>query len=212
MDKNPLKMTPIKILKRGNYLYHFCFWIYGLYFDLRLAGKPLNNTVFNNTESAYPAQSLSYIYLRELVKIIEYDKNDIFVDVGCAWGRLLSYLQKKTDIEKFIGVELNESIAQSAQIYFEDNPKIKILSGNILDVLPETGTIFFLFNPFDRKTLSLFLNLIEKKICHKVTLIYLHPTCREELDSRKHWNLVKHVQLKPKHMGALDVCIYKFHQ
>lgn len=210
MDKNPLKMTPKKILKRGNYLYHFYFWIYGLYFDLRLAGKSLNDTVFNSTESAYPAQSLSYIYLRELIKIIEYDKNDVFVDVGCAWGRLLSYLQKKTKIEEFIGVELNESIAKSAQSYFENNPKIKILSGNILDVLPETGTIFFLFNPFDRKTLSLFLDSIEKNIRHKVTLIYLHPTCREEIDSRTYWSLVNHTRLKPRHMGALDVCIYEF--
>lgn len=210
MKKNPLKLSPVDILKRGNYLYHLSYWIYGLFWDFRLAGKSLNDTVFNDNECAYPAQNLSYIYLRELVKIIEYNKKDVFVDVGCAWGRLLFYLQKKTSLENFIGVELNEPIAKNAQSYFENNPKIRIINGDILEVLPETGTIFFLFNPFDAKTLSLFLDLIEKNIRHKVTLIYLYPTCREEIDSRSCWHLINHTQLKPKHMGALDICIYEF--
>lgn len=203
-------MSPIQIIKRGNYLYHFSFWVYGLYYDLKFAGKSLNGTVFNNIDGAYPAQNLSYIYLNELIKVIDCNSEDIFVDVGCAWGRLLAFLRNKTKIKQFIGVEINKKIADRAQHYFKKQPDVTILNGDILEVFPEEGTVFFLFNPFDENYLSLFLERVENSVDHKIKLIYLYPTCREVLDKRSHWKIVKEIQLKPRHMGALDLCIYEF--
>ena len=210
MKNDPLKMTSIMILKRGKYLYHFYYWIYGLYHDFSFAGKSLNKTVYNESSSAYPAQSLSYIYLKELVKKMNYKENDVFVDVGCAWGRLIAYLKKKTKINRFIGVELNEKIANQAQTSFVNDSSVSIICGNILDNLPKEGTLFYLFNPFDMKTMRCFLDLIERNINHNVRLLYLYPTCREEIDKRENWVLIDQVQLKPRHMGALDLCIYEF--
>ncbi len=210
MKKNPLKLSPIQIIKRGNWLYHFSFWIYGLYYDLKFAGRSLNGTVFNDIDGAYPAQNLSYIYLNELVKVIDCNPDDVFVDVGCAWGRLIAFLRKKTKIKSFIGVEINQKIAERAQHCFRNDSDIKIINGDIIETFPDDGTVFFLFNPFDENYLSQFLDRAESLAKHKIKLLYLYPTCREVIDKRLRWKLVKQIQLKPKHMGALDLCIYEF--
>lgn len=208
-NKNPLKLTPLMILKRGDYLYHFSFWVYGLYYDMLLAGRSLNRTVFNESKSAYPVQSISYMYLIELAKKIKYSPDDVFVDVGCAWGRLIGYLLKKTDISKFYGIELNQSIAEKAKKYFKNKSKVEIISGNILNNIPKDGTIFYLFNPFDADVLEAFLTAIDNNIQHSVKIMYLYPTCSEVFDKHPEWKKTEVIELMPKRMGKLEMFIYQ---
>lgn len=209
MKKNPLKLTPRMLLKRGNYLYHFSFWIYGLYYDLRFAKRSLNGTLFYKSKGAYPVQSISYIYLVELIKKVTFGQDDVFVDVGCAWGRLINFLRKKTPIKNFYGVELNSDVAKTAQKYFKKDSNVEIISGNILDNIPHDGTIFYLFNPFDSNVLDQFLDEIEKNIEHEVKILYLYPTCAEVFEKHPIWKKIECVKLTPKHMGELDLFVYK---
>ena len=124
---------------------------------------------------------------------------------------ILLYKSKTTHFAQVhIGVEINKKIADRAQHYFKKHPDITILNGDILEVFPEEGSVFFLFNPFDENYLSSFLERAESSVDHKIKLIYLYPTCREVLDKRNRWKIVKEIQLKPRHMGALDLCIYEF--
>ena len=208
MHKKTLKMTPMMILKRGDYLYHFSFWVYGLYHDMIIAGRSLNGTILNDSESAYPVQSISYMYLVEFVKNVKFEPNDVFVDVGCAWGRLIGYLLKKTDISKFYGVELNEKIASKAKKHFKNKSRVEIISGDILENIPTDATVYYLFNPFSADVLDKFLTLLEEKIDHSVKIFYLYPTCSRVFEKHPAWKMTETVELSPKRMGKLTMFVY----
>ena len=115
---NSLKLTPKMIIRRGHYLYFAYYWLYGKINDLLFARKSLDDTVFNNDKEAYPIQSLSYPYLKELSKSIIIYPEDVFVDVGCAWGRVLWCLRRKKYAKKWIGVEYNSRIEEQAKKIF----------------------------------------------------------------------------------------------
>jgi len=199
------------ILKRGRFFYFFFHWLYEIVADFCLSGMLLNRTIYNEEQGAYPAQSISYLYLREMVKAVELKVNDVFVDVGCAWGRLLGYMRRHTNAKKYIGIELNLAIAAKAKEIFQNMQNVEIIAGNVLDNFPMEGTVFFLFNPFDAEMMDSFLSLIEKSIIHKLRLYYLHPTCRHVFDERpQHWKLQEEIDLKPAHLGALTLCVYEY--
>ena len=211
MLQRKLKLTPMMILKRGRFFYFFFHWLYEIVADFCLSGMLLNRTIYNEDQGAYPAQSISYLYLREMVKAVELKVNDVFVDVGCAWGRLLGYMRRHTNAKKYIGIELNLAIAAKAKEIFQNMQNVEIIAGNVLDNFPMEGTVFFLFNPFDAEMMDSFLSLIEKSIIHKLRLYYLHPTCRHVFDERpQHWKLQEEIDLKPAHLGALTLCVYEY--
>lgn len=210
MEKYILKIDLNTILKRGHYLYHFYFWIYGLFYDFKIAKRTLGHTVYTDCKGANPAQSISYYYLNELKKNIKYSDDDVFVDVGCAWGRLIGYMRIKTKIKNFIGVEVNESVAEFARNTFSNDKNVKIIVGSILDEFPREGTIYYLFNPFDEKVLKSFLENIEKDIKGTIRVLYLHPVYCDAFKNRNGWTLTEIIKLKPKHMGELVLHEYTY--
>ncbi len=209
MKKKQLKTSPISVIKQGHYFFFFKNFIYTLYMDYCIAHRAMNKTVFNKIDGAYPAQSINYQYLRELLKVIDFTEDDVFVDVGCAWGRLIGYMKKNTRIKKFVGVEINEEIARFAQDVFKNDNRVEIVCGDIVNNIPIDGTVFYLFNPFNEKYLEKFLKGIEKTIKNKVRLIYLHPTCRCIIDNNDYWRLIEEKRIKPKYLGDLLLCIYE---
>ena len=106
-------------------------------------------------------------------------------------------------------MELNEEVVQCAKDIFMNEPKVTIISGDILEKLPENGTTFYLFNPFGEEVLKRFLEEVEKRITHPVRILYLHPICRavfEEEGSK--WRLVEDKKIKPRFLGQLELCVY----
>lgn len=209
MKKNQLKLTPWMIVRRGHYLYFLYYWIYGLIQDYKMAGRSLSHTIFNKQENAFPVQSISYPYIKALVRCIDFSADDVFVDVGCAWGRLLKYLCYRTNIQKLIGVELNQEAAQFAQNISKSESRITIIAGDILQNIPEEGTVFYLFNPFGEDVMRKFLEIIENKITHSVRILYLYPTCRKVIEENCKWRLVEEKKVKPKNLGELELCVYE---
>lgn len=211
MEKDPLKLTPGMILRRGHYGYFFCYWLYGRIMDLRLAGRSLDRTVFNSGKGAFPVQSISYPYIRALERRLCVGPDDVFVDVGCAWGRLLGYVRSHKKVKQLIGVELNPEVASRARKIFQNDARVKIVSGDILEHFPREGTVFYLFNPFDEEIFAKFIATVEANIRHPIKLLYLHPTCRAVLDAgRPGWSLVREEKIKPKHLGPLVLCVYEY--
>ena len=209
MKNKCLKLTPSMILKRGHYLYFACYWIYEKIVDYRISKKNLSTTIFNDAPEAFPVQSISYPYIHQLEKHLEFSDNDVFVDVGCAWGRLLGYIDSKFEIKKLIGVELNDDVAKQAKKIFETNNNIEIISGNIIENLPNEATVFYLFNPFDATVLRKFICEIEKRIKHEIKILYLHPEYEREFE-RENWMLIESHRLMPKHLGSIKLNIYKY--
>lgn len=209
--KKQLKSSFKTIVCSGHYLYYSYYWMYTIIMDLKFSKRVLSKTIFNDNESMYPVQCLSYPYIIELFKKVRFDSRDVFVDIGCAWGRLIGYLEKRTPIKKFIGIEINVGIAREAKDIFKNYNNVSIIEGDVLDYIPLEATIFYLFNPFNADILDLFLYKIEDEIDHPVTLMYLYPTCKEVFKKHnRYWFLSEIIELKPKYYGSLNLYIYKF--
>lgn len=209
MGNKQLKLTPSMILRRGHYLYFLFYWIYEKIEDCRISRRSLNSTIFNDMPGAYPVQSISYPYIHQLEKYLRLSKEDVLVDVGCAWGRLLGYIDSKFSTKKLVGVELNKEVAKQAKKIFAKNKNIEIISGDIIENLPIEATVFYLFNPFNEVILRKFICEIEKKIEHEIELLYLHPAHETEFEREK-WMLTESNILKPKHLGEIKLNIYRY--
>ncbi len=202
--------TPISsVLKAGHYFYYLKHWILSYYRDFRATGHSMNATVFNVNPDAYPVQSLNYLYLQELVEKSQIKNEPLLIDVGCAWGRVLAYLEKTTSIPKLIGVELNEEIARKAAKVFRNSERVEIICADITENVPQEASAFYLFNPFSGEVLRRFLHEVEQQCRQPVTLYYLHPTCREVIDRAPQWELKEEIILQPKYYGELLLCVYQ---
>ena len=210
-NKNPLRLTPGMILKRGHYLYFLFYWLYTIYWDRKIGKRSMEKTLFNKEEEKYPVQCISYPYLRELAKHLSIEAKDVFVDVGCAWGRLLGYLKYHTPGRRWIGVEYNEEAGKTAEGIFAGDEEIEIIKGDILRNIPIDGTIFYLFNPFGKGILEQFLTQLEQLGKDHITVYYLHPVWREVFEYRRDiWILKEEKILKPRYLGPLTLLKYEF--
>ncbi len=210
MRKNELRLPLRSVLRRGHYLVFFGYYLYSLWMDWRIAGRSMSQTVFNRQSGAYAVQCISYPYLHELIGVLRWKPDDVLADVGCAWGRLLGYLERKTDIRDLIGIEINPEAAGTAKQIFRGSRRVRILEGDVLDVLPEEATILFLFNPFDDDVMCRFLDLVEACRKRPLRLYYLYPTCRQQFSGRGLWKLEREVILQPRHLGPLSLCEFSY--
>ena len=138
---------------------------------------------------AYPTMSADYGAIEMMFREFPLDANDVFVDVGCGFGRVISWLLlKKAPCRKYYGVELDPDVAAIAAKRFEAYPQVSILNGNILDVLPHDGTVFWLYNPFDVCVLDAFLSKLESRRETKAYVMYYCDYRAFALEGRRNWN------------------------
>src|SRR5215469_3193350 len=76
-------------------------------------------------------------------------QSDVLVDIGCGKGRVINWWLSRGLHNSIIGIELDETVAKATQRRLRRYTNVKIISGDAIANLPENGTIFYLFNPFD---------------------------------------------------------------
>ena len=137
---------------------------------------------------AYPTMSAEYGAIDMMFKKFPLSEKDVFVDVGCGFGRVISrLLMKKSPCRKYYGVELDPDVAEIAKKRFSGYPQVSILNGNILDVLPREGTVFWLYNPFDINVLDAFLSKLESGRETKAYVMYYCDYRAFALEGRRNW-------------------------
>lgn len=204
-----LKLTPGMIVRRGHYFYFTKNWLLTVLLDLRIAGRRLDVTIFNDNPDSYPVQSIGYPYLRLLPRYLGLHPSDVFVDVGCGFGRLLGYLSLKTDARRFIGIELNPRAASIAREVGGRCDSVEIVEGDAVSLLPAEATVLLLFNPFGADVLERFLTCAENRCEAGTRLFYLHPEHRSVIDAHgEFWTLVGKSVIQPKHMGGIVLLEY----
>ncbi|MFW6149725.1 MAG: methyltransferase domain-containing protein, partial [Atribacterota bacterium] len=121
----------------------------------------------------------------------EITKTDVIVDVGCGKGRVINYLLVLGLENKIIGIELNERVAEETRERFKDNSNVHIISGNILENIPEEGTIFYLYNPFNSVITEQFKKKLTKigKKGEPITIIYHNCAYVELFLEDKNWTV-----------------------
>ena len=138
---------------------------------------------------AYPTMSAEYGAIDMMFRHFPLSEKDDFVDVGCGFGRVISrLLMKKSPCGKYYGVELDPDVAGVAKKRFEAYPQVSILTGNILDVLPHDGTVFWLYTPFDVCVLDAFLSKLESRRETKAYVMYYCDYRAFALEGRRNWN------------------------
>ena len=173
----------------GTYLYLLFHRYRALYLDVLIGGKSLTGIIPSKYKNlnAFATQSTDYRLLRPIFKSYVLKPSDVFVDVGCGKGRVLSYLLLKKFSGKIIGVELDPGFADFAQKRLNNYKNVTIICGNILNIMPKEATVFYLFNPFNEIVFRNFIDEIENNINHKVTIIYCADLFKDYLVNRKGW-------------------------
>ena len=134
------------------------------FLDLKYGGRYLGisldnaNQEFGSTNTA----STEYYVFEAIFKHINLTSNDVVVDVGCGNARLFNFLLSKGHKNKMIGVEINEAVASKTSKRLEKySNQVDILVGDVCGKeFPENGTIFYLFNPFNRALVEKFANQV----------------------------------------------------
>jgi hypothetical protein len=104
--------------------------------------------------------------------------NDVLIDVGCGKGRVLNWWLSQGLSNRMIGIELDDQIADDTRRRLRRFRNVEIVTGSAIDNLPEDGTLFYLFNPFDLETMRLFKSRLEQTISRRenpsATIIYFN--------------------------------------
>jgi hypothetical protein len=100
--------------------------------------------------------STDYQQLDELFRRagIQVDPSDVLVDLGCGKGRVINYWLNCGYRNRIVGLELDPDIADRVRRRTRSWPNVVIITGDAVENLPEDGTIFYAFQPFDEAVWS----------------------------------------------------------
>lgn len=163
-------------------------------------------------QGAEATQSSDYRCLDALLKRLPMGPGDVFVDVGCGEGRVLTYLSLRRFPGKLIGVELDPDVAEEARQRTADCPNMEIRCGNILEAhdLVKEATIYYLFNPFNGRIFSKFVSMLEKECTHPIRLVYLFDYYGPYLEGRPGWEKTWEGSIRRRGSEDAHGSIYQF--
>ena len=105
--------------------------------------------------------------------------DDVLVDVGCGKGRVIVYWLHKRHCRRIVGLEIDPDIAVRAARQFRRFPNVQIVAGDAIANLPDDGTFFYMYNPFDEaKVIELERRLAAFPPQHPIRVVYYNPNFR----------------------------------
>lgn len=162
-------------------------------------------TRFQN-DGAFNTQSSKEYFVQLILDNVPITENDIFVDVGCGVGKVLSMLNTHSKLT-IIGVEIDPIVAAFARDRVKDMDNVRVITGNILDCKSEImlATVFYLFNPFNSNVLDSFLALVEEIGRKDVRIIYSNDVYKQVFE-KHHWELIPYKSFIPlEKTGGISV-------
>lgn len=177
------------------YLYYFIRSVYyrGLWQTIRLlyyewkgdrvygisTGADIRTEAHNDN---FHYQGASYTLLEALFKNLKTQYPDYTVyDIGCGKGRAL-FVAEKMGFDSLIGIDINNALVKVAEKNLETyqhkrvDSRFTFLVQNALSLnIPNTPSIFFLFNPFSAKVLKPFLQRMKDEAKAPCVVVYLNP-------------------------------------
>lgn len=134
-------------------------------------------------------QPTPYSILEKTLDYLRPKTEDIFIDFGCGKGRVLFFvaLQK---LKKVKGVEIHKELIDIAHrnlVNFKLNKTvIELINEDAANFKISDETIFFMFNPFDCKTLQKVLENIKNSLFdnpRQIRIVYYVPAHHSLLDN-----------------------------
>jgi SAM-dependent methyltransferase len=130
---------------------------------------------------------LSYIFN----KIYQIGPEEVLVDVGCGKGRVILWWLKKGYKNKIYGIEIDEKTAAETQARFSKYANVRIITGNIIENMPQDGTLFYLFNPSKGNLMMQFEQKLREQFRERknVTIIYYNCQQIEVFEKDENWEI-----------------------
>jgi SAM-dependent methyltransferase len=125
--------------------------------DLRY-GAPLGGTIKTRHAhlGAHDIGNADYDDLALLFADAGVSAEDVLVDVGCGKGRALNWFLARYPDNTIYGIELDEEICARTARRLRRFANVKVVCGDATKLLPEEGTVFYLFNPFGEPVMRAF--------------------------------------------------------
>jgi len=134
-------------------------------------------------------QSVDYLNLRKIRRLVKIEENDTVYDLGCGKGRILCVFAQAR-ARKCIGVEIFPELCEIARRNAERlrgrRSPIEVRCQDVSSADLSDGTVFFMFNPFGRETMQAVLDQISRSLIdkpRKVRLIYCNPRAESSIAS-----------------------------
>jgi len=105
-------------------------------------------------------------------------ESDVLVDVGCGQGRVINWWLMHHPRNKMIGIELDKNIARQTRARFAGDQNVAVVSGDAIKNIPENGTIFYLYNPFEVDTVRAFKDRLASLFEPSQGILLLYYNCK----------------------------------
>ncbi len=164
-------------------------------FDILYARKFLTRKTPAIQHGCKDTVSTDWYSLVSIFKLIEVDKSEVLIDIGCGLGRVLIFWSKKYPSNRIVGYELNPIVFRECKNIL--TKKAEIYCRNVLLEEKIYGDLFFLFNPFGEKELLKFT----KKIIQsnkKFKIVYFYPVHIDALSTLKKEILIEIIVIKSR--------------
>lgn len=109
---------------------------------------------------------------------------DVLVDVGCGKGRVINYWLDNFLENQIVGIELDHQVAQKTARRLANYKNVTIISGNVIELIPDNANLFYLFNPFNCEVMKDFKESLINKFfnknlgwAHSFQIVYYNPVC-----------------------------------
>ena len=136
--------------------------------------------------------SADYYQLDKLFgsKGVRIQPEDVLVDVGCGKGRILNYWLYRGFRNRMYGLELDPEFAATSARRLRKFENVSIIAGDALVNLPDSATLFFLFNPFKAPICEAFKKRVETQFRNKACrILYFHCKYADVFRDDPQWNL-----------------------
>ncbi len=125
----------------------------------------------------------SYASIRTTLDMCRPNEDDVFVDIGCGFGRPLFYLVNRFQVRRAIGVEANADFAQMARVNIANYRGKRANLLQIEEVLAQQfnfdqATYIYLYNPFGPEIMDDVLAVIGQSLRNhprRLRIVYLNP-------------------------------------
>ena len=180
--------------------------IQNLSIDLRFGRSLRGNLDTRNAAlGAYKTVNTDYADLRALFAG-RIRASDVLVDVGCGKGRVINYWLWRGHRGRIVGLELDEELARRTRERLRRWKNVTIVTGDAVANIPEDGTVFYLYNPFNAQLLKRFLDRLYEVSEAKSDLrvFYYSSKHLDVLQADGRWNLETFV-LGPEEVAIATV-------